>query len=535
MGNTLDIKTNVVFDYLQNSKEKITVMQGGSRCFAGNQKVVTDKGNVNISKLKIGDKVLSCDTDTGFVSFKKVIDTSSNIRKTYTVFLNDGTRIECTPDHRFWYNGEWTQLSVILADWLLWEDDNYEGFELLQRIDRYEINEEPIQVFDIEVEDNHCFYLAVNDDFHERNNILVHNSGKTYNILIWFLLKLYNQKNKVFTICRASLPSLKGSVLRDFVQILDSWGMYDESLHNKSENTYIFRNNLIEFISIDQPQKIRGRKRDYLFANEGNELPYDAWFQLLVRMSSSDGSGDVKAVMDFNPSFAFHWIESKLLTRPDVDFFKTTYKDNPFLDEATIKEIEGLKDLDENYWRVYGLGEKGNVENVIYSHYDIIDRMPVLDDYCYGIDFGFNHPMAVTKIGFKDDEHYAKEILYESKLTTDDLLDVLSANNVSPYDELYCDAAEPDRIETLVRNGYNAIKADKSVKAGIDYIKNHKLHITKDSVNLIKELQNYKWKTIKDTDIVLDEPVKFMDDAVDSMRYGIYSRAKQTEWSSIFF
>lgn len=360
-------------------------------------------------------------------------------------------------------------------------------------------------------------------------------SGKTYNILLWFLVKLFNERNKVFTICRASLPSLKGSVLRDFVSILDGMGMYDEGLHNKSENTYIYRGNLIEFISIDQPQKIRGRKRDYLFCNEANELPYDAWFQLLVRMSSSDGSGDVKAVMDFNPSFMFHWIESKVLTRPDVDFYKTTYKDNPFLDQATVAEIESLKDLDDNYWRIYGLGEKGNSQHNIYTHWDVVERLPVLDDYCYGIDFGYNNPSSIVKVGWADDEIYAKELLYERKLTNTDIIQRLGDLNIGKNEELYCDNAEPDRIEEILRAGYYALPANKAVKSGIDYIKSHKLHIVESSVNMIKEAQNYKWKTIKDSEEPDDEPVKFMDHALDALRYGAYSRAIMGEWDSIFF
>ena len=149
-------------------------------------------------------------------------------------------------------------------------------------------------------------------------------SGKTYNVITWFIVKLLQEKGKTLTICRSSLPSIKGSVMRDFVEILSKYGLYSEEKHNKTDNIYFLGGNVVEFVSTDQPQKIRGRKRNYLFINEANEVNYESWMQLSLRTTE-------KIVIDYNPSDYYSWIYDKVVPREDADFTITTYKDNPFL------------------------------------------------------------------------------------------------------------------------------------------------------------------------------------------------------------
>ena len=343
-------------------------------------------------------------------------------------------------------------------------------------------------------------------------------SGKTYNILLFFVIKLLRERGKTLTICRASLPSIKGSVLRDFIEILLKIGIYDESNHNKTEQTYLLNGNLVEFVSVDQPQKIRGRKRNYLFINEANELGYDAWLQLIFRTEE-------KAVLDYNPSDEYSWIYEQVVTREDADFFITTYRDNPFLPQDLVDEIERLKDADENYWRVYGLGQRGLSSETIYTHWHTINRLPGKGEVFYGLDFGYNVPSALVKIEMHEGAAYVDEVLYETKLTTGDLIERLKGLGIRKSDELFCDAAEPKTIEELTRAGYNAKRADKDVWAGINKVKSMPLYITEGSANLMKEIKNYKWKTDKDGKIAQDEqPVKFMDHALDAMRYGIFTK-----------
>lgn len=319
------------------------------------------------------------------------------------------------------------------------------------------------------------------------------------------------------TVVRKTLPALKGSAYRDFFEILESKNAYDERLHNKSEMTYELCGNLVEFISVDQPQKIRGRKRNICFINEANELSWEDFFQLNIRTTD-------KMIVDYNPSDEYHWIYEKLQTREDADFFITTYKDNPFLEKDLVDEIERLQEADENYWRIYGLGERGIGTEVIYTHWQYGD-LPMGCETVYGVDFGYSVPSAVVKIGFHEGAVYADEMLYETKLTTADLIERLKLMDIQRSDELFCDNAEPKTIEELRRAGFNAKPAEKDVYAGIQKVKSRPLYITQRSSNIVKEIKNYKWKLDKDGKVHPDEvPVKFMDHSLDALRYGVFTK-----------
>lgn len=344
-------------------------------------------------------------------------------------------------------------------------------------------------------------------------------SGKTYSALQ--VLCEYCWKNKgcgsVISVVRKTLPALKGSAYRDFLEILDREGWYNENEHNKSEMTYFLFGNMFEFISVDQPQKIRGRKRNICFINEANELTWEDFFQLNIRTTD-------KIIIDYNPSDEYHWIYDRLQPRDDADFFVSTYRDNPYLPEELIEEIERLQAADENYWRVYGLGERGFSSETIYTHWQYGD-FPQDCETCYGVDFGYNVPSAVIKIGFKENACYVHEELYETKLTTNDLIERLKGLGIERHAELFCDNAEPKTIEEMTRAGYNAKPAEKDVYAGIQKVKSMPLYITAESQNLIKEIKSYKWKLDKDGKVHPDEvPVKFNDHALDAMRYGIYTK-----------
>lgn len=355
-------------------------------------------------------------------------------------------------------------------------------------------------------------------------------SGKTYSTLQVLCEYCYSNKDAgtVISIVRKTLPALKGSAYRDFLEIVNNEGWYSEDNHNKSEMTYLLFGNLIEFISVDQPQKIRGRRRDVCFINEANELSWEDFFQLNIRTTT-------KIIIDYNPSDEFHWIYDRLQTREDADFFVTTYRDNPKLEKSLIDEIELLEAADENYWRVYGLGLRGISTETIYTHW----QQAAFPDNCeivYGVDFGYSVPSAVIKIGFKEKSLYVEEMLYETKLTTSDLVERIKSLNISKSDELFCDNAEPKTIEELKRAGFNAKPAEKDVYAGIQKVKSMPLYISPNSSNLIKEIKSYKWKVDKDGKVHPDEqPVKFNDHAMDAMRYGIYTKLSGRNYVAAVF
>ena len=340
-------------------------------------------------------------------------------------------------------------------------------------------------------------------------------SGKTYNILLWIIFQYCTQnKNQIVTICRKTFPALRATVMRDFLDILRNNNLYREEDHNKTNNEYQLFGNLVEFISLDQPQKVRGRKRNLLFANEVNELLWEDWQQLLFRTEG-------RIIGDFNPSDEYHWLYEKVISREDCAFFKTTYKDNPFLSAELISEIERLKDTDEQYWQIYGLGERAISRATIFTFTEI-DKIPDYASFLsYGLDYGFtNDSTAMIAIYKYEHNLYFKELLYRTGMTTIDIHNFLKESNIQGA--IYADTSEPRLNEELRRFGWNIRKSEKNVLAGIDMLKRHKLHITKDSINAIREFRNYKWKEDK-TGLITNVPMDGNDHTCDSARYGTYS------------
>jgi phage terminase large subunit len=344
-------------------------------------------------------------------------------------------------------------------------------------------------------------------------------SGKTYNILLFIIFHYCtHNKNKIITICRKTFPSLRATVLRDFLQILNHYQVYRDEYHNKSSSEYNLFGNLIEFTSLDQSQKIRGRKRDLLFINEGNELYWEDWQQLIFRTQE-------RIILDFNPSDEYHWIYDNVITRKDCAFYKTTYLDNPFLEDVIRDEIERLKETDDQYWQIYGLGERASSVNTIFKYAEV-NKIP--DDaklISYGMDFGYsNDPTTLVSVFVLEHNLYIKEHLYRTQMTTQDINIFLREQNLLT-NPIYADSAEPRLIAELRRMGHNifpSLKGKDSINAGIDLLKRYKLHITSDSNNAIQEFRNYKWKEDKSGRLI-NIPEDKHNHIIDPCRYATYS------------
>lgn len=345
-------------------------------------------------------------------------------------------------------------------------------------------------------------------------------SGKTYNILMWIIFKFTTEnKGLTITVCRKTYPALRASCMRDFFEILKAYDLYKDEYHNKSNSEYVLNGNLIEFISLDQPQKLRGRKRDLLYINEANEIYFEDWQQLIFRTTG-------RIILDYNPSDEFHFIYDKIKPREDADFFITNYLDNPFLEKDTIREIERLKDIDTNYWQVYGLGEVGASKSIIFRVQDCVDVPDTATFLSYGMDFGFtNDPTTLVGIWKQGDDIYLKEFLFKTGLTNRDIDTHLKMLGVERK-EIYADSAEPKSIEELYRMGWNikpATKGQGSINIGIDMMKRYRLNITRDSLNMLKEFKNYKWAEDKNG-VVLNTPVDMFNHTIDAVRYGLYDK-----------
>ena len=350
-------------------------------------------------------------------------------------------------------------------------------------------------------------------------------STKTYSILQLLIVKaLESTEPLVISIVRKSLPSLRISVMRDFFNILKQLDLYNEELHNKTENTYQLNNSLIEFFSIDDAQKRRGTKRDILFVNEANEITYEDFFQLNIRTTT-------QVFFDFNPSETF-WYNDQIQTRDDITIIHSTYKDNPYLNDDQIKEIERLQHTDLQYYQIYALGEFAGAIDRIYS-YTPLDDIPVdrgAKLVALGLDFGYtNDPTTLVEVWRQGDNIYLNELIYQTGLTNSDIGDLMSEYGVDRTIEIIADSAEPKSIEELRRYGFNikpATKGPDSIKNGIDILKRNRLFVTKQSTNLIKELNNYKWITDKNGN-KLNKPVDMFNHALDAVRYVALNKMKQ--------
>lgn len=353
-------------------------------------------------------------------------------------------------------------------------------------------------------------------------------SGKTYGIaqalVLEFIEAVQEGRDLRISCVRERMPSLKASAMRDVWEIMRHLGIYDEAYHNKTDNIYQIGGAEFEFFSLDDAQKVRGRSRHILWANEGNEIDWESWKQLNQRTSQ-------QSIIDYNPSMEHHWIYDYLLgealesPRADIKYLQTTYKDNPFLTEKIIREIEWYEEVDPNAWRIYGLGERGFSGATIFPRYYLTNSFPENPGHrpTFGLDFGYNAPSALVQVARPDERNlYWRQVIYAEKLTNQDLIQRLK-EVLPPGHIIYADSAEPGRIEEIRQAGIHIKFADKrphSIRDGIDFIKRHKLWIDRDSTDLIKEVRGYKWKTTRDGE-VLDQPSDaFPDHGIDSARYG---------------
>lgn len=373
------------------------------------------------------------------------------------------------------------------------------------------------------VECNIQFYQTLNSN----KRIILHQggsrSGKTYALCQYIIYLLTTRKKKlVVTIARKTLPALKGSVYRDFLEIAEKTGIIFFAEINKAELTFKYKNHLVEFISLDNEMKVRGRKRDICFLNEANEFFLEDFNQLSLRTTE-------KMLLDFNPSDVIHWLYSDISTRDDCDTFITTFEDNAFLDPEIKKEILRMKEKDADRWRVYGLGERATFkEGQIFDNWKWIDYKDFLDkEHCevaYGCDFGFsNDPSSIIEVRRKNDKLYIHELLYKKALTNQDLANEIKKLGLAE-EYIICDSAEPKSIEELKRLDIYAKPSQKgagSIMNGIQVIKEYEVFASKQSKNLLQEYQYYIWESNRDGQMINKIKQNGMDHLMDSFRYAI--------------
>ena len=331
-------------------------------------------------------------------------------------------------------------------------------------------------------------------------------SSKTYSIMqLLFLIAIGSKKKLVIYVCSYALPHLKLGAMRDLESIIEDYGLNVSQLKNISDSTFRIGSSIIEFFGVENSGKVHGPARDILFINECNYVKYEIFDQLAIRTKGA-------VFLDFNPTREF-WYHTDIIGKQDYEFIQSTYLDNEFLTLAQIERIEAKKS-NENWWRVYGLGELGRLEgailtNWIYGKFD--ESLPC----AYGLDFGSRDPDAMVKVAVDNSKKliYVKEEVYQNSLSTNQLAELIKAkvNN----ELIIADSAATRTIQDLQGKGIN-IKAVEKGKI-IDDIKmlhDWTLIIDESSSNLVRELNSWVWLDKKG-----EIPCDFENHLIDAMRY----------------
>lgn len=449
------------------------------------------------------------------------------------------------------------------------------------------------------------------ENFNAKEKIVVNVGGarstKSYSILQLFAYKMLTESNKIFLIARKNFPSLKRTAYRDFIEILKTWNIYDKNNHSKEQGNhcYFYKTNVVYFISIDDPSKMRSFKCNYVFFEEANDFEFEDFFQVFLRMNNRTKvvksvviaeenlqKGDTVVVrngkarkkklsnayaqhdakkndkvtiktiaepnqffMALNPdeehNYIWDIIIEKFPSLPEnpvsVKVIHSTYKDNPFLDDAYIASLEATKHFNPDYYEIYALGNRRKLKGIIHPDYELSnEEMPddsFFDSIAYGVDFGGSAPSAVLKLGFKQTEGKTKvfidEVLYQSYIRTSEIIDKIKSSFTKKTKDapVYCDSASPERIAELQLAGINALPATdikRSITFGWDIVNDHHLVITANAVNTAAEIKRYARRKNKNGEYIDEEIPGVPNHAMAALRYGIgqhrhevYLRSKQ--------
>lgn len=345
-------------------------------------------------------------------------------------------------------------------------------------------------------------------------------ASKSISILLILIDKAQSRKMLLISVVSESLPHLKRGVMRDFLNIMEGHKYFKESNWNRTDFIYTFETgSKIEFFGVDTPDKVRGPRRDILFMNEANNCPFESFEQLEVRTKE-------EIWLDWNPTHEF-WFYTEILPyrKDDLDFITLTYKDNEALDPEIVKSIES-RQHNKSWWKVYGLGELGEVEGKIYKDWAIIDEIPHearLERY--GLDFGYaNDPAALVAIYYYNGGYIWHELMFRTHMSNREIADFIM-NSGTPNVLVIGDSAEPKSIAEMLEHGVQIIGAQKgpgSRNQGIGWVQSQRISITKASPNLIKAYRNYMWKTDRDGKVITI-PEHDYSDLMDAGRYGMES------------
>jgi phage terminase large subunit len=361
-----------------------------------------------------------------------------------------------------------------------------------------------------------------NANYYAKAHVIVNqggtNSGKTYSILQALFSIACTRKGQVITVVGQDIPNLKSGALRDALRIYSNSPQIMKTVksYNQSERLFEFTTkSLIEFKSYSDAQDSKSGKRDYLFVNEANGIPFEVYTELALRTRK-------RIFIDYNPNAGF-WVHDHIIGKPGVKLVISDHRHNPFVEENTRQKIESLRETDMELWKVYARGLTGKISGLVLNNWHLCDAIPQgAKLIAAGLDFGYsNDQTGCIEVYKQNGELWVNELLYETGLTNPDISERLTVIGLNKNTPIIADSAEPKSIEELRRLGWNITPARKgadSVKLSIDILRRYRLNITRESVNLRTELSRYKWRTDA-SGRVLNEPVDRWNHLVDPLRY----------------
>jgi phage terminase large subunit len=380
-------------------------------------------------------------------------------------------------------------------------------------------------------------------------------SGKSVNIATDYIIKLSDMKYKGanLLVVRQTEASHENSTFAELVNAINRMGLgaYWEWTTKPLRLTCKVTGNSIIFRGFNDERarervksiNFQSGKLVWIWCEEATELREEDVDILDDRLRGHLDNHNLyyQLTLSFNPISASHWIKRKYWDYESEDIFKShsTYLDNRFIDESYHKRMMMRKEQDYEGYLIYGEGNWGELGGTILTNYVIEDLPKDFDRYDtvhYAQDFGWNHYNCILECGFKDDEIYILRELYVHEKDTSEIIELANDMNFDRKKIMYCDSAEPDRIKMWQKAGYRAravVKGSGSVKAQIDYLKQHKIHIDASCVNTIKEIQQWKWQKDKTSGQYIDIPCDFFDDAMACLRYCIEPYRNNTKMKTI--
>lgn len=343
-------------------------------------------------------------------------------------------------------------------------------------------------------------------------------STKTYSILQILLMLSLKYPYKI-DIVGLSVPHLKSGVLNDMQSICRQAGFEFDEHYKESDKVFKYGQGVINFLAFDKLGKAHGGRRDILFLNEANHLNYSIAEQLMIRTRK-------KVFIDYNPTNAFWVHKQTLVNEPDKAFFiKSTYKDNPFLEQSIIDSIESRKgDGNNNFWRVYGLGELGIAEGLVFNNFEQKDfDINSFENYRNGVDWGFSQdPFAFVRCAIEGKDLYVCQEIYQKGLLNKDSAPMVKC--ITQDEIVRCDSAEPKSVAEFRQLGVRAISVRKgagSVESGIKFLQSFEhIYIHPSCHNVYDEFCNYQWRLDKNGE-EMPEPVDDFNHAIDALRYAL--------------